>query len=303
MASALTAIDDPTPTAEPGAGSVPCPVCASTTVPLFQVHGYWICDCSSCGHRLTDLEPDVNHVVTVYGDDYFQNGDAGYPDYVGQGDLVRERGIYYAGLMERFAQPGSVLDVGAAAGFLLQGFIEAGWNGRGIEPNARMAAHARDELGIEVARGTLEEVALERTFDLLCMVQVVAHFHDLQRAFTQAARMTRRGGYWLIETWDRSSLTARLFGRRWHEYSPPSVLHFFSKSGLARTAAQFGFRPVADGRPPRRINIQHAQSLLAHKLEPSNLARGLRRLTGILPESLSIPYPGNDLFWMLLQRE
>jgi len=237
-------------------------------------------------------------VARVYDDSYFFGGGAGYADYTSEAALLIERGVRYARLAGRYGLSGRLLDVGAAGGFGLEGFLSAGWKGRGVEPNARMCALANDRLGPLVEVGTLESYAGARDFDLVSMVQVVAHFPDVRRALARAAELTRPGGAWLIETWDRESWTARAFGRRWHEYSPPSVLHWFSRGGLRRLAGSFGFSEVAWGRPRRWINFGHARSLLEHKLGEGTLRQLIRPLR-LLPGSLRIPYPGDDLFWVL----
>lgn len=195
-----------------------------------------------------------------------------------------------------------MLDVGAAAGFLLKGFEDRGWTGRGIEPNARMAAYARTELGLAVDAGTLEGLEGDSRYDLITMIQVAAHFFDVRGALATAANATKVGGLWLIETWNRDSLTARFFGQQWHEYSPPSVLHWFSRDGLARLAGQFGMREVAHGRPSKWIGGAHAKSLLAHAVGPSGQSRLATSMIGLIPDRLSLPYPAEDLFWILLRK-
>jgi SAM-dependent methyltransferase len=195
-----------------------------------------------------------------------------------------------------------MLDVGAAAGFLLKGFLDQGWHGEGIEPNPRMAEHARQHLGLDVMTGTLEQFESDRQYDLVSMIQVIAHFVDPQRALRVAAERTRNGGYWLIETWNRESWTARAFGQQWHEYSPPSVLHWFSPEGLGRLAAQFDFREIARGRPSKWIGGGHARSLLRYRLEGSRVGRFFAGAVGLIPERLALPYPAEDLFWTLYQK-
>ncbi|MEM1303550.1 MAG: hypothetical protein AAGG46_01555, partial [Planctomycetota bacterium] len=112
---------------------------------------------------------------------------------------------------------------------------------------------------------------------------------------------------WLIETWDRASLPARVLGRHWHEYSPPSVLHWFSKAGVVELASQFGMRPVASGRPAKRIAAGHAKSLLHAKAAQSWVAQSLIAkpasfAASLLPDRLTLPYPALDLFWLLLEK-
>jgi hypothetical protein len=98
----------------------------------------------------------AEHVARVYGDAYFRNGGAGYPDYLSESDLLRARGRRYGGLVARHVPPGRLLDVGAAAGCVLRGFTDAGWSGVGIEPNAAMAAYARTGLGVDVQQAMIE---------------------------------------------------------------------------------------------------------------------------------------------------
>jgi SAM-dependent methyltransferase len=241
-------------------------------------------------------------VGRVYGDDYFQGGGAGYPDYLAEAQILREHGRRYAKLMERFSKPGRILDVGAAAGFLLSGFAEAGWSGCGIEPNQSMAASAR-ERGLCVFPGTLEDFRDDERFDLVSLVQVLAHFVDPLRALERAASLTKVGGLWLIETWDRESWTARLSGRRWHEYSPPSVLHWFTRESVAELASRFGFREIARGRPSKKLSAAHAKSLLVYKLGQGTPGKWFASFAGLVPDRWSLPYPAEDLFWSVFRNE
>jgi SAM-dependent methyltransferase len=278
-----------------------CPVCRGPTDRAFAVDGYWLRACRSCGHQLAELAPDRKHVDATYDDAYFEGGGAGYPGYLEEAGILEATGRTYAGIAARYMPAGTVLDIGAAAGFILSAFTEAGWHGIGLEPNDRMAAHARTALGLDVRTGTLEEFAADQRFDLVTMIQVLPHLWDLDRALRNAAALTRPGGYWLIETWDRHSWTARFMGRRWHEYSPPSVLHWFTRDEVARLGERYGFRPVAHGRPRKRISGSHAVSLLEHGVRNTPLARIVPAIRALVPAQ--IPYPSEDVFWVLLRKD
>jgi SAM-dependent methyltransferase len=198
--------------------------------------------------------------------------------------------------------PGLVLDVGAAAGFILKGLIDSGWRGEGIEPNAQMAAYARAQLQVPVHVGSFEQFQPGTTYDLVTMIQVIAHFLAPRQVLQKARTLLRPEGYLLIETWNWASWTARCLGRHWHEYSPPSVVQWFTPSGLGQLAVQSGFREVARGRPGKWLSGAHAKSLVEHVLPDSGLGRWAYRLLQVIPDSLVIPYPAEDLFWMLFQR-
>jgi SAM-dependent methyltransferase len=269
---------------------------------LFTVRGWPIAECDACTHRFVAVRAEAGHVAEVYGDGYFRGGGAGYPDYLAEGDSLVEHGRLYGRILRSAGVAGRLLDVGSAAGFVLKGLTEKGFDGTGLEPNATMAAHARERLGLDVRCGTLETLGTDvGPFDVVTMVQVVAHFHDLFAAFAAAAAATRPGGAWLIETWDHRSLTARLLGRRWHEYSPPSVLNVFSRRSLERLCAGHGFVPIASGRPRKRISGAHVKSLCAHVYGRSTAWPVLRPLLGAVPDRWTLPYPSEDVFWMLFE--
>lgn len=276
-----------------------CPACDGHAVRhVFDKHGHGIWDCSTCDHRFTPVERGVSHVSAVYGDDYFTGGGAGYPDYIGEGELLREHGRRYGAILTRHARPGRLLDVGSAAGFILRGLADTGWTGWGVEPNDAMARHARATSGVDVRTGTLEDLAITETFDAVTMIQVIGHFYDLERALRAAARATRPGGLWLIEAWDRHSALARLLGSAWHEYSPPSVVHWFTRDSLAGLARRHGFVERERGRPKKSIAFRHAKSLLDHSL--GKLARVLP--TRLVSDDLVLPYPALDVFFSVFQR-
>ena len=280
-----------------------CPICQNSSSRLFVKDAYWIHRCHSCGHQFVELEPSHDHTNTIYGDHYFTGGGAGYDNYLSEADLIRAHGKRYGQMLDAYMTPGSVLDVGAAGGFVLQGLFDCGWKGMGLEPNASMAAYARDQLGIPVAISSLEAFQSEDQFQLISMLQVVPHFANLRQALQAAASVTAPGGYWLVETWNRDSWTARCLGSKWHEYSPPSVLHWFSPEGLIQLAESYGFQEVARGRPHKWLNGGHAKSLLRAKCQETWWMRLALKAMGIIPDQLPIPYPAEDLFWMLFQNE
>jgi SAM-dependent methyltransferase len=281
-------------------GADRCVICFQGTRRLFMRHGYWILSCKGCGHRQTEIRLSRDQVDRIYDDHYFSGGGDGYPNYLSEAAILRRHGQYYGRLLSTYMPAGTALDVGAAAGFILQGLQDAGWKGTGLEPNKDMVERAT-ELGLEVHRGTLEEFESADRFDLITMIQVVPHFAEVRKALEVAATITAPSGFWLIETWNRDSLVARLLGKQWHEYSPPSTINYFSPSGLRALAAQFGFRQVASGRPQKRISGLHAKSLLKYKLDHSPLERIFPAVAACFPDRLSIPYPAVDLTWSLFQ--
>ncbi len=285
-----------------------CSVCGSSTTTLrFHLEQYPVFDCGTCRHRFTQLErPLAEHLATTYSDAYFTQGGAGYPSYLDAAPIHTKHAQGYLELLAHLGiTGGSVLDVGCAAGFHLHQFVRQGWHGLGVEPNPTLAGFAKGELGLQVVDVSIERLGelapAARPFTLILMIQVLAHFVEPRKAFANAVARLQEGGHVLIETWDYRSLTARLFGRLWHEYSPPSVLQWFCRQSLLRLFQDHGLVAVAWGRPKKRLHWRHAQSLVEYKL-PAAPRRLFRRLTSWVPSRIEIPYPGDDLLWVIARK-
>ncbi|KAA9039307.1 class I SAM-dependent methyltransferase [Ginsengibacter hankyongi] len=280
-----------------------CPVCNNSKNEIrFLKNGYRILHCLECDHLFTDFVPTPNEVEQIYSDDYFFKGGAGYDDYTLEKDMLIKRGEYYAGKINKFMRAGEVLDIGAAAGFLLKGFENKGWKGTGIEPNNSMVEYGKNVVGVNIRKGTVETIELEHKFDLIILVQVVAHIYDLQNSIDKIYNLLKPNGKVLIETWDKDSITARIFGKNWHEYSPPSTLNYFSKKTLNQLISQHNFSEVAHGTPKKSIHSKHAKSLIKHKLLESKGLKWMAGMTALIPGNMIIPYPSEDLFWTLYKK-
>ncbi len=282
-----------------------CPACDQRlpSSRLFPKSGIWIEECTGCGHRFARVPDAAAHVAAVYGDDYFLGGKAGYADYVGEARLLEAHGRRYGRLLNRFAQPGMLLDLGSAAGFILKGLRAEGWSGMGVEPNATMARYARDQLALDVVTATFEDFAPDNEFDAISAIQVMGHVVEPRRAIAHCRDLLKPGGLCIVETWDVASWSARLFGENWHEYSPPSVLQWWSPESLRRLFEEFGFESLATGRPRKWIEAGHAKSLLKHKSAEGSLAAKLiGGAMAIVPDGVSLPYPSEDLFWAIYRK-
>lgn len=277
-----------------------CPLCKADSKRVFEVKNHWIRDCAACGHRFTELTAGDDHVAKIYDDSYFDGGGAGYADYLREANILRQRGKWYGRLLAKYVRKGKVLDIGAAAGFVLKGLVDSGWKGVGVEPNASMAEYGRRNLDLEIHRSSVENYHSDEQFDMVTMIQVMAHFVKPKDVFGHVSGVVKENGHLLVETWNRKSLSEKIFGTKWHEYSPPSVLHFFTGERIDELAQEHGFERVATGRPSKWISGAHAKSLIKFRLGKTLL---LGALVSLIPDRISIPYPSEDLFWVLYRKK
>src|SRR5437870_1393772 len=189
------------------------------------------------------VEPAI--LDALYGESYFAGGfDAvvpGYRGYAEEEPVMRRNFDRRLALIEHRVAPGALLDVGSALGFFVRAARARGWDARGIERSAWAAERAAAS-GVRVVHGDLLTAALApASFAALTMLDVLEHTAD-PRAYVRRARaLLRPGGVLAIETADLASPFARLAGRRYHFFTPPNHLTYFTRATLARLLAEEGF--------------------------------------------------------------
>lgn len=270
---------------------------------IFFKNDYAIYDCTYCQHRYSIIDQEKgDHLNTVYSDTYFLDGKDGYPNYLNEKKILIKHGEFYARKLAKIMQPGKMLDVGAAAGFIMKGFQHNGWDCSGIEPNKSMVEYGKSKLHLNIVQGGFENYSTTDTYDLITVIQVIGHFYNLNKALQNISDLTKTGGFVLIECWDRKSLAAKLFGKNWHEYSPPSVIHWFTKKTLTKNMEAYGFELVKFGRPLKKISMKHGFSLMAGKFKfLSKTAAFVNNLLG--DKDIFLIYPPFDVFYAIYQKK
>ncbi len=211
--------------------------------------------CLDCG--LVTLPPVGSHVV-----DY---GDAADPYYVEQ---AAERIANAHRLLEFAPAGGRLLEIGSACGFLLVAARERGYAAQGVEMSAWASGYARNELGLDVKTGRLEDQHFaDESFDVVVMADVIEHLTDPRGTVREIQRILRRGGRLLVLTPDLGSIVARVTGQRWWGLLDDHYF-YFSRTTLEQFL-------VSEGFSVERIAAHGRQFPLAHwlsKLSQYNVA-------------------------------
>ncbi len=214
--------------------------------------------------------------------------------------MLRDRGRWYARLLGRHIAAGDRCSTSAAppASGSRASWTAAG-AGRGVEPNADDGRARTRATGARRQTGTLETLleSAER-FDLVA--------HDPGRgalrrpaagARAAARRLRARGASAGRDLGprelDRAGLRPTLARVQPAERA---ALVLAGEPAAAWRAASVSARSRAAG-PGSASAARHAKSLLRYKLGTVSC----RRAISIVPDRLSVPYPFDDLFWMLLR--
>lgn len=138
-----------------------------------------------------------------------------------------------------------LLDVGCGSGGFLHRMAALGWEGTGLDFDAKAAGVARG-LGLQVIVGTLDTCDLEdESFDAVTLGDVIEHLHNPIEAISVCHRLLRKGGVLYISTPNGGSFGHRLMGRSFHALQPPYHLVLFTPKSLVDAAELIGFRTLS----------------------------------------------------------
>ncbi|HWE34287.1 MAG TPA: class I SAM-dependent methyltransferase [Solirubrobacteraceae bacterium] len=156
---------------------------------------------------------------------------------------------------------GSLLDVGAATGALLDAASASFAHVEGVEPDPITSEQAR-AAGLCVTTGTLDDVSAPNGgFDAITVVHVIEHLDSPRRALERARALLAPGGTILIETPTVDCLWFKVAPRRWRQLIPDHYF-FFSRSTLTALLASIGLETVEHAKVGRRVTVRFAADRL-----------------------------------------
>lgn len=182
-----------------------CPICGgSDIVPLATRDRYGVaCTtgvCANCGLMQTNPYPDDASLGWFYQNIFarLHRGTTAPSEARFEARRAKAGTIY--GWLKRNGGPtdGTMVDVGCASGGFLQGMINHGFTGFGVEIDADYAADA-SERGLDVRLGTIDTVAEARLADLVTYMQVLEHIPGLNEEIDRLATTLKQGAFVFIE--------------------------------------------------------------------------------------------------------
>lgn len=146
-------------------------------------------------------------------------------------------------MMKRLSPGASICDLGCGHGVLLQRFKQLGCEVIGVDPDSS-ARELGARSGITVLAGTAEKLPVElgnRQFDLVLMTHSLEHCIDPMAALANAARLTKRGGFFYCEVPNCGCLHFRAFTVCSEMFDSPRHLWFFTADSLRQALDKSGF--------------------------------------------------------------
>lgn len=230
-----------------------CPLCQSSDITLFEegtidpaniaTEDFKITDsrygslwtffkCKQCKFVLSNPYVPEEHIVEFYS----QLVDEEYSNEA-EGRTKNFKVLFKR--LKRLNPGNSLLDVGAASGIFLDLARKEDFQIDGIEPSAPLANEARENYGIELFNGTVEQFKSDKKYAVITLLDIIEHLVEPDTFMSAIDALLEDRGLLVLVTPDVNSLAARFMGKRWWHYriahinffNLPSIKYLFDKHG------------------------------------------------------------------------
>ncbi|MGH0031437.1 MAG: class I SAM-dependent methyltransferase [Myxococcota bacterium] len=197
-----------------------------------RIAGHAVRDCRACGLTQLDPMPPRALLDELYGDEYFESGDAGvgYGDYASQEEEYRATFADDVRRIRQFADGGRLLEVGCGFGFFLAEASAAGFDAWGVDASERAVRESAARLPGRVFRGAVGDVPelASQRFDVIFAAHLIEHISEPRPFLADLVSRLAPGGHLVLVTPNVASWLARLSGRRWVSFKIPEHVVFYA---------------------------------------------------------------------------
>ena len=230
-----------------------CPACASERIAevltaedhTVSHEQFAVWHCSACTLRFTQDVPSEEAIGPYYqSDEYVSHSNTSKGFINGVYQRVRDITLSQKRALLREVtgkQTGTLLDVGCGTGEFLHTMKEAGWQTRGLEPDAGARAFAKTQYGLEVTEPQ-DLFSLDGTYDAVTLWHVLEHVHRLHDYLDKLRTLIGHTGTLIIAVPNYTSSDAQHYGAEWAAYDVPRHLYHFSPQSMKRLLDQHDLR-------------------------------------------------------------
>ncbi len=238
-----------------------CTICGQTSFSIFKklfddrfgYPGYFDMDrCSSCGH--CDLQPKLKlEDITRLYTEFYPRQNINVEEMRRIQNSQKKMGIFdhldqwfhgkhdaHRFIPKTLAKDSKVLDIGCGEGKSLFEIKSMGYDAYGVDPDKNLAP-VRDNLGLNLFVGTIEEYPGKDNFDCIAASQLIEHIVNTEHFLNICKGLLKNNGTLILSTPNINSLTRKIFGRRWIHWHIPFHQQVFTKRSMRMMLRKNGF--------------------------------------------------------------
>jgi len=207
----------------------------------YVINNFTLVKCSACELLFVKERCSQEELGVSYGEkrDVTAEDDKIYLDR----DNTENLKYYYRNLRSLILEKISsrkILDVGCNAGQFLDEMN--GFERYGIDRSPSHGKIAKEKYGENIFIGTFEDYSSpDFLFDCITLQDVLDHMVDPLGALEKCHKLLKPDGILVVKVHDMSSLFAKIMGKRFYAFIPPTHLFYFSRTALATTLRKASF--------------------------------------------------------------
>jgi len=208
---------------------------------VIKENGYNGIKCTQCGLIYISPRPSFNDIFDLYNHD---NANISAESHLSADYLKRLYARHNLRVMRTYVKRGTVLEIGAGAGYFLDEARKLGFDTFGIEFNPIQASHIRDQLNIPCEESPLSTSMYEgMKFDIVYHCDVISHFSDPISEFKKINEATKEGSFHIFETGNLGDVDPKYFNLI-DKFQYPDHLFFYSTNNIKYLLEQTGFKVI-----------------------------------------------------------
>lgn len=201
--------------------------------------------CQSCGFiQCTDLQEVVGYYEDLEDQEY---------ENTRKERKLQEKKLLR--LIESYKDNGSILDIGAGSGILVEAALEKGFKAEGIEPSRWLQKNAQ-KLNLPIHLGIFPHHDTPGPYDIITLVDVIEHVTNPTELLREINKTLDKNGIFVMVTPDVRSVAARLLRFKWWHFRFAHI-GYFNRSNLRLLLEKTGFEIIKQTRPAWYFTLKY----------------------------------------------
>ncbi len=205
---------------------------------VIEENGYKGRKCPKCGLIFISPRPTFTEILNLYAHDQAQISAESHISKFFSKRLYAKHNLQ---IIKKYIKNGSMLEIGAGAGYFLDEARKEGFEVYGIELNNIQADFIRRKLRIHCEESPLDISLFDvKKFDIIYHCDIVSHFYDPISEFQKINNKLKKNGIVVFETGNLGDVKEEYY-KFVTNFQYPDHLFFFSENNLKKLLGVTGF--------------------------------------------------------------